>query len=177
MIKIIIIFAATVYLLATIQEWALHKYLMHSNTIPSLHNNHILHHKTTNADYSIEDNNPKYVCINIASVNGIIQLAIIYSINTSILYLMFSPMISYTVISWTIITMLSINIILWNQYHSYVHNVECDLLRIAVNEQNWYVNWLVSNHRMHHTNSKGNYNIVFPGGDYLFGTHNTTPQL
>ena len=39
--------------------------------------------------------------------------------------------------------------------------------RKYINEDNVYVKWVVNNHRAHHDNSNGNYNIVFPGADFF----------
>ena len=35
-----------------------------------------------------------------------------------------------------------------------------------------YVKWLIANHQEHHNHTNSNFNIVFPGADYLFGTYN-----
>ena len=41
----------------------------------------------------------------------------------------------------------------------------------------WF-DWMMLNHAQHHAvkgPSKGNYNIILPGFDYLMGTHNKPP--
>ena len=37
-------------------------------------------------------------------------------------------------------------------------------------EKNMIIKWFIKNHKNHHDNKDTNYNIVFPGADYLFGT-------
>ena len=35
-----------------------------------------------------------------------------------------------------------------------------------------YIKWLITNHQAHHKYTNSNFNIVFPGADYLFNTYN-----
>ena len=48
---------------------------------------------------------------------------------------------------------------------------EC--LRDTSNENNIFSCWIVNNHKAHHYNPRGNFNIIFPGADFIFGTYNT----
>ena len=87
------------YLFASIQEWTIHKYLMHSTNDQikslSLYKNHQEHHKTTNkTDYSTNPSGHKYICQDIMSIDGLSQIVILIGINTTILHQMFSPNIS-----------------------------------------------------------------------------------
>jgi hypothetical protein len=176
----LLLFFLTTYFLATTQEWFMHKYLMHTNTIQSLFNNHILHHKKTKADYSIKNNDSDYICIDMSTVNDLIQAAFLVIINSSILYLLFTPYISIITILLSVTILFTMNILIWNTLHPYVHHLNAyDICNFPkgitssfINENNIYIKWVVDNHKSHHYNSKGNFNIVFPGADYLFGTYN-----
>jgi hypothetical protein len=176
----LILFLITSYLLATTQEWLIHKYLMHSNIITTLHDEHINHHKKTKKDYSITYYDSDYICVNMTSINDIIQAIILIFINSYILYSLFTPYVSIFAIILTVTILFTINILIWNTLHPYVHNLDpytvCNfpkgLYESLINKNNIYVNWAINNHKSHHYNSKGNFNIVFPGADYLFGTYN-----
>jgi len=72
----------------------------------------------------------------------------------------------------------------WNSLHSYVHYLEVgsycstgiSLDKIGTN--NAYIQWALNNHRAHHYfkgAEKGNFNVVYPGADYFFGTYNVIP--
>ena len=76
-------------------------------------------------------------------------------------------------------------IIIWNSMHPYIHNEDaskrCKLYfsksYVDKVKNNFYVRWIILNHKLHHIRKgdrKGNYNAVFPGGDYLFGTAYTS---
>jgi len=140
----------------------------------------MLHHKNTQNDYSIINNNPEYICFDVLSIDGIVQLIIVFSINTAFFYMLFHPSISLPIISATVIIMLFINIIVWNTYHAYVHGFDPAIIcspkgvkRSNIHESNYISGWLISNHRTHHDNKNTNYNIVFPGADFLFGTYSS----
>ena len=177
------------YLFASIQEWTIHKYLMHSTNDQlktlSLYNNHQQHHKTTNkTDYSTNPSGHKYICQDIMSIDGLSQITILISINTAILHQMFSPNISTTLILITSSSLLAINIIVWNTFHSLVHKVDPKTIcqpytYLSETQQNHlmntpYIKWLIANHETHHKTNNCNFNIVFPGADYLFETYNLT---
>ena len=177
------------YLFASIQEWTIHKYLMHSNNNQikslSLYKNHQQHHKTTNkTDYKTNPSGHKYICQDIISINGLSQIAILISINTAILHQMFSPNISTQFILATNTILLAINILVWNTFHSLVHQVDPKTIcqpytYLSETQQNYfkntsYVKWLITNHETHHKTNNSNFNIVFPGADYLFETYNLT---
>lgn len=136
----------------------------------------MLHHATTNADYTIKNGKTEYICVEVFSKDGIIQSIILFSINTGFFYMLF-PKISLQVITTTVAIMISINILVWNTIHSYVHGFDPSVIcspngipKKYVSEKNEIVGWLINNHRKHHDNKNTNYNIVFPGADYLMGT-------
>lgn len=65
---------------------------------------------------------------------------------------------------------------LWQTLHGDIHEYYTEygqgLSRTdALSQDTLYTRWMVSNHVGHHVvKGQGNYNIVFPGPDYLWGT-------
>ena len=50
--------------------------------------------------------------------------------------------------------------------------------RVQKMKNNLYVKWVIDNHILHHVRKehrKGNYNIIFPGADFVLGTYHTKP--
>ena len=172
-------FFVFVYLVASFQEWFFHKYLMHQESYAifnGLHRNHMLHHATTKKDYTIKNDKTDYICVEVFSKDGIIQSILLFSINTGFFYILF-PNISIHIITTTVAGMLSVNILVWNTIHSYVHGFDPSIIcspkgvpKKFLSEKNGIVKWLVNNHKRHHDNKNTNYNIVFPGADYFMGT-------
>lgn len=171
-----IIFFISVYLLSTIEEWLAHKYIMHtkSNVFKKIYDNHLLHHVKTQKNYTIIDNNPDYICFDILSMDGLVQCVVLFTVNYGFLYMLFHNYVSSYAISATIILFIMINVLVWNTFHSYIHGMDAyeicipkGVPRKYINEDNFYVKWVLNNHRAHHDNNTGNYNIVFPGADFF----------
>jgi hypothetical protein len=71
---------------------------------------------------------------------------------------------------------------LWNNLHTDMHDVN---MKIPLKEgmphypglmsKGLIYNWLWKNHALHHLQKegKGNYNIIFPGADFLFCSYNS----
>ena len=76
--------------------------------------------------------------------------------------------------------LLAINILVWNTYHSLVdpETICQPYTYLSKTQQNQlmntpYIQWLIATHQEHHNHTNNrNFNIVFPGADYLFGTYN-----
>ena len=144
---------------------------------------HILHHKNVNSntEFTLKDDTLPGICFD--NKISIILFIIIFIIT----YGLFHRLVSLNVILITCIVYSIYNKMMWNSLHSYVHNIDvykiCDnsVLNISkpyVNENNIYINWIIKNHQAHHyykDKEKGNYNILFPGADYILGTHKTIP--
>lgn len=173
-------FFACVYWASSIQEWFFHKYCMHHKSyqvMDDLYNNHMAHHANTKKDYTIRNNKSEYICVDVFSSEGTLQMSILYSLNFGFFYSLFSRSVPLSIISTTLLGALMINILVWNVIHSYVHGFDsskiCSPLGISnyyVSEKNAIIRWLVENNRRHHDAPHTNYNIVFPGADYIFGT-------
>lgn len=179
-----ILFFISLYLSATIQEWIFHKYLLHSKTfdlLEEMYKNHMLHHANTLSDYSIRNNNTEYICFDFFSIDGIVQGFVIFYVNVGFLYAIFYPNISMMIIQLSVAFMLFCNIFIWNTIHSHVHGFDASIIcspkgiskkNMILLENNIIIDWFIKNHQKHHDNKDTNFNIVFPGADYLFGTRN-----
>jgi len=179
-----LIFITTLYAAFSVQEWLAHKYLMHTHlnikALQKVYANHLRHHNKTKHDYTIENNDPEYICVDLSTLDDFFQYVLLYTVNTGIFYIFFKNELTFTTISIHVHLFLIVNILVWNTFHSYIHGLDAyeickppGIPRRFINEKNIYTRWLIENHKAHHSNPKGNYNIVFPGADYLFGTHHT----
>jgi len=182
----ICVFLISLYLLASFEEYFIHKYIMHNKInfpyLKELYEEHIKHHIDTNEDYTIKKNDHTNICFTFTTTIPLFIITIF------ILYFLFNKIISFNIILFSIIIIIIIHIVVWNSLHSYVHyfdvNTICKNAIIGIpkeyiNEKNIYVKWSLDNHRAHHfykNEQKGNWNIVFPGADYILGTYNTLPN-
>lgn len=154
---------------------------MHQKTfsfLSGLFEKHQLHHRTTMDDYTIRSGSSEYICFDIFSVDGMVQTGVVFLLNMGVFSAIFYQAIPLAVIAITVLTLLSVNILVWNVIHSYVHgfdsSVICSPVGISnrwVSEKNLVVKWLSDNHRKHHDKPKTHYNIVFPGADHIMGTY------
>lgn len=181
----ICLFLIALYLLASFEEFFVHKYLMHNVVkIPFLDEygkDHIKHHIATNKDFTIKNNDPDNICFDFFTIIPL------YVSTVLILYLFFNKMISLNIILIAVFITVCLHMVVWNTLHSYIHYFEVnDVCKNTIygipskyiNEENFYVKWSLDNHRAHHYfkhEEKGNWNVVFPGADYIMGTHNKMP--
>jgi hypothetical protein len=180
----ICIFLIALYFLATFGEYFIHKYLMHNIVkMPYLNEygkEHIKHHVATNKDFTIKNNDSENICFNWMTIMPL------YIISILIMYLLFNKIVGLNIILISVFLMLYLHTVIWNTLHSYVHyfdvNSVCEISGIPkeyVNENNFYVKWSLNNHRAHHyfkNDEKGNWNVVYPGADYIMGTHHSMPE-
>ena len=142
---------------------------------------HIKHHIATNKDFTIKNNDPDNICFDFFTIIPL------YVSTVLILYLFFNKMISLNIILIAVFITVCLHMVVWNTLHSYIHYFEVnDVCKNTIygipskyiNEENFYVKWSLDNHRAHHYfkhEEKGNWNVVFPGADYIMGTHNKMP--
>tara|TARA_Y100000389_G_scaffold204546_1_gene257896 strand:- start:8173 stop:8655 length:483 start_codon:yes stop_codon:yes gene_type:complete len=159
---------------------------MHQPTT-SIGRDHILHHTSTNIKTfdlteSPEMDNQQNLCFDIeicyiAFVIFMIYLFVLKKFTKNTEYVLYSILL--------FVTFLFFMIIIWNSIHPYIHNEDpskrCKyhLFKSYIDKKknNFYIRWMIWNHKLHHIRKgkrKGNYNIVFPGADYLLGTAYTT---
>lgn len=173
------LFFGVSYLLASIEEWAFHKYMhLKMNHYDSIQKTHMLHHAhTDHTTLQVSDEFSDDLCFDIRNVNDCLQLLYFSVGNCSLLSFLF-PSISTTLVFATTTSLLTFNIVVWNTYHAYIHGLDaytiCYLRGIPrkhVPIGNIYADWVIQNHQTHHRFPTGNYNIVFPGADFLFFTY------
>lgn len=176
---------ATLYLLFTFAEWFMHRYMMHNRIdlpyLRSFHESHILHHSITGPDMTSQCHDRMHddLCFQPISI------IIIFIISCLVIIPLFSQWFPVYVLVGHIALFTLVEIVLWNTLHSYIHHVRYDFspcfLRnheIPIPIHNPYIRWVISNHRAHHFfkgTDKGNFNVVFPGADFIMGTHNQIP--
>jgi hypothetical protein len=170
-----LVFFTVSYLLATTQEWLFHRY-MHIANASQIQKNHQKHH----ASKEFSDD----ICFDIRNGTDFFQLFLFFMGNNTALGLLFYPSVSLVCISTTSAFLLTFNIFVWNTYHPFIHGLDgfalCFLKGIPrenVPTLNLYSSWVIENHLNHHLHPNGNFNIVFPGADYLFGTRIRSKQV
>ena len=79
----------------------------------------------------------------------------------------------------TVTLFLVTNVIVWNICHPIAHDFKSSHCSWSCYSSSCYssslrscsyVKWSIANHKAHHINPNCNYNVVYPGADYLFGT-------
>ena len=171
-----LLFCVVSYLLASIEEWMFHKY-MHLKLNHSIQKTHMLHHAHSNENYEVLATLSDDICFDIRNYNDLLQFLLFLVGNSAFLNLLF-PDVSIITVTVTTSGLLTFNIFIWNTYHSYIHGLDsytiCFLKGIPrkyVPIKNIYADWIIKNHQTHHKYPTGNFNIVFPGADYLFLTY------
>ena len=171
------------YIFVSFEENFIHKYIMHYRIdIPyfrETYDEHIKHHKSITKDFTTQNNGHENICFNVSTI---IPICIA---NTLLLYAFFHKVAKFQTILTLVVFTQIIHAIIWNSYHSYIHSFNvnniCDIYGISkehINENNIYSKWSIQNHKAHHyykNDEKGNYNVVFPGADFILGTHNILP--
>lgn len=188
--KTLIEFLIYTYILCSFTEWFLHKEIMHGNPeklrkIPFLGSklattarSHIEHHSEVNMDMKLQ--NPV--------LSRKLYFAWDVSIYFSIVLFIFGLPIQkrfkilYKNYMIYVFSLSLIYCFLWNNLHVDMHGVKDSIdfkngvpnSRGALSKGPLY-NYLWKYHAIHHFqkgNAKGNFNIVLPGFDFLFGTFN-----
>lgn len=183
------IFFICMYIISTFSEYFLHKYIMH-NPNNSVGKRHITHHKSTNKDMTLNTNDEDYKII-LPSENLFLDdwltILMIFSISCITVYSFYKyyP----TELNLKILLLISslfalFEILIWNSVHSYMHGrdgYEMGYFSLKQNITSYlvenfsYFKWIINNHIKHHNvkgDKKGNFNIVFPGADFLLNTYN-----
>jgi len=173
------IFGLVLYGMATIEEWSFHRF-MHMNGQNRIQTDHMNHHKHTNPQFVVDLHDSDDICFDIRNIQDLLQLFGFWTINTTVLYFLFTPYISLFMCSSACFGLVWYNILVWNTYHAYIHGLSaseiCFMNGIPypyVPTHNLYSSWIIRNHQLHHKYPTKNFNIVFPGADYIFDTYVT----
>lgn len=184
-----------VYANLTTLEWLVHKYVMHGydrNNYPIVgtlikHESeaHWEHHHEVNSDMSldIDEKEKKHNGLFFrykATATFTVVLFVILSLQFKALKLKVSHVSTGAISLFSTIAYS----FLWNNFHALLHGADNIILPATTgvpnNFQNnvvrwvpkFWFNWMMLNHAQHHAvkgRSKGNYNIILPGFDYVHG--------
>ena len=186
-IYIYILITIIVYFIFSFSEYLIHRFIMHDNST-IFGKEHLIHHKSTNNETmqiieSSELDHRQNLCFDYDTLIITIVLFALY------LFILrkFTKKKEYIIYSFLLFVFLSLFIVtIWNSIHCYMHNEDsskkCKIYlsndSIEKIKDTIYVKWIIWNHTLHHIRKgerKGNFNIVLPGADHLFGTYYTTP--
>lgn len=189
----VILFIVLFYTWVSVMEWVAHKYIMHKQIID---NSHVNHHIDVRLDQSIHSSfHPEGLIF-----KPINQL-ILFFIGWTSAIMLWKVIGMNTWIPWYFLILFVLLISqlyfwMWNSMHSSYHlryieintpmtneNGETSIIygilpHFRPNKHNWLYKWMKRYHALHHMNkgeSKGNYNIILPLTDHLFGTY--TPKV
>eukprot|EP00746_Dinoflagellata_sp_MGD_P006985 gnl/MRDRNA2_/MRDRNA2_113800_c0_seq1.p1 gnl/MRDRNA2_/MRDRNA2_113800_c0~~gnl/MRDRNA2_/MRDRNA2_113800_c0_seq1.p1 ORF type:complete len:364 (-),score=28.82 gnl/MRDRNA2_/MRDRNA2_113800_c0_seq1:224-1315(-) len=164
-------------------EYCFHRWVMHApaeslahRTFGKFQDLHVTHHRETLPDMQLEcgdESDPRHIYFSmkttLASIvisTGVMQLA------SAAFDLGFD--IPSTIAVSTLVALVHTSFwqTLHGDIHDYCEQYDDGLPRVQfLSSLTPYTRWMVTNHVGHHVvGGRGNYNIVFPGPDYLWGT-------
>lgn len=163
------------YIQLTLSEVIIHKWIMHNKkgSISSFlyGDSHNIHHKQVlndmKLDYNSED---KIQGLHFGWLEVFILLSIPFSVIWYYTFRLFKfyPSIFFTYVISVIVTLFYKYT--WDFLHYKFHQID----ELNVWNSNPVFNWYFKNHSYHHLikgDHKGNYNIILPGGDFIFNTY------
>jgi len=192
-----------VYFDLTSLEWLVHKYVMHGydrvnfpvvgKLIENESTSHLAHHHEVLSDMTLDIQNK----IDEEKGKGLFFHHEATALFTVVLYVLITLQFKLFKIDTKATTVFAISLIstigysfLWNNFHSLLHGESEIIIPGTEGVTNRYQNyvtplvpnfwfeWMMLNHAQHHAvkgKSKGNYNIILPGFDYIMGTYNLPP--
>ena len=201
MLKNTLITCLIVYFNLTTMEWLVHKYVMHAYDRPDLpliaglvedeSASHWVHHHEVLSDMTldIKTKTDKHDGLFFHHRATIFFTLIVFALLT-LQFKIFKVRASASTTALITLTSTIGYSFLWNNFHAALHG-ENDIIIPGVegvtNRYQKYIlpwvpriwfEWMMYNHAQHHAvkgTSKGNYNIILPGFDYIMGTYNTPP--
>ena len=200
-IQSILLTILVVYANLTTLEWLVHKYVMHGydrNSLPLIgrlirneSQAHWEHHREVKSDMSLniekKENKHKglFFRYGATTIFTVILFGIL-SLQFKALKLNITKKVTCGISLFSTITYS----FLWNNFHALLHGADDIFLPVTKGVSNKYQSsvvqwvpriwfeWMMLNHAQHHAvkgRSKGNYNIILPGCDFIMGTYNPPP--
>jgi len=160
-------------------EYFFHRFVMHAppgGALETYQDLHVTHHVETGRDQSLDggaDTDPRHIYFSGTTTLASILISTLgLEALTGVFDLGFDPATSLGISALVALLHTSIWQTLHGDIHEYYSEYPGALPRADVlSTDSPYTRWLVENHVGHHlVGGKGNYNIVFPGPDYLWGT-------
>ena len=197
----ILLATLVVYANLTTLEWLVHKYVMHGydrinfpvvgRLVEYESSLHLAHHHEVNSDMSldIEDKKDQHQGLFFkykATALFTVVLYVLLTLQFRTLKLDVNPKVTAAIGLISTITYS----FLWNNFHALLHGADDIIIpgtegvsnKYQSTIVNWvpkvWFEWMMYNHAQHHAvkgRSKGNYNIILPGFDYVVGTYNVPP--
>lgn len=174
-------YAFILYLLFSIEEWMVHRYLMHSKGKMPISESHINHHLAVNKDMTLKTfNHEDYLDNNIFICWRETILITIFGLSSALLLNKYFNINNKFVIILSLI-MIIYQSSFWNTIHPDIHNINYNINftqgipGLCIFKYHPFYDWLKRNHIQHHLikgEMKGNYNITMPFADFLFNTYN-----
>ena len=190
-----------VYVNLTTLEWVVHKYVMHGYDRPNIpilgdliekdSALHWAHHREVLSDMSLDHgtNGVKHKGLFFRYKATFRFTVIIFALLTLQFRLFKLRVTPKTTALITLASTLGYSF-MWNNFHAALHGENNLILPLSTGVTNRYqkhvlnwiprcwFEWMMYNHAHHHSvkgPSKGNYNIILPGFDYVMGTYNEPP--
>ena len=192
-----------VYCNLTTLEWFVHKYVMHGydrinfpvigKLIDNESSSHLAHHHEVLSDMSLDiqekeetEKGKGLFFHHEATILFTVVLYVFLTIQFKLFKIKTTPKI---VIGISLFSTIGYSF-LWNNFHSLLHGEHEIIIPGTEGVTNRYqdyvtpfipsfwFDWMLFNHAQHHAvkgKSKGNYNIILPGFDYIMGTYNLPP--
>lgn len=190
-----------VYVNLTTLEWVVHKYVMHGYDRPNMpilgaliENEsalHWAHHREVLSDMTLDLRTNEVTHRGLffryqATVTFTVFIFALLTLQFRLFKMRVSPKTTALI---TLASTLGYSF-MWNNFHASLHGEHNLILPVSSGVTNRYqkhilncipaywFKWMMYNHAHHHSVkgvSKGNYNIILPGFDYIMGTYNKPP--
>jgi hypothetical protein len=165
-------------------EYVFHRWIMHSDNpeFAEYQQLHVAHHVETNRDMTLEaggDSDPRHIYFSEATTFASVAISTLgLGVLNGVFNLNFgsSPVEAAVDCTATSALVALFHTAHWQTIHGDIHEYYTEpssgMPRVdALSAENIYTRWVVQNHVGHHVlRGTGNYNIVFPGPDYLWGS-------
>lgn len=198
----IVLVIFVVYANLTALEWVIHKYVMHAyervhfpfvgDIIKHESDAHWEHHHEVKSDMSldIEHKEEQHKGLFFRyKATFILTLVLFVVLSLQFRVLNTKHTSNQLIFAIALFSTLTYSL-LWNNFHPLMHGTDEIVIPGTIGISNKYQNhiaswipqvwfeWMMYNHAQHHAvkgKSKGNYNIILPGFDYIMGTYHSPP--
>lgn len=170
------LYLVVMYCITSILEWIIHGKISHSKVLKkysAFYENHMQHHHEILNDMRLKPN---------FTEAGLYfefpEIIYLFIIGFFFYYLVSNKLFHYNLSLFRLgqisIVVMIFYTLLWNYYHPKMH-YKFSKKNVPYNGLNPFIKWLYRNHTLHHLQKgrrKGNFNIIIPFADFIFGTYN-----